>query len=144
VTDAVGVLADTLMLRNHVEEALPLREDALALVRTDPGATPKDLAIALGALGSCHQQLQEPELADRPLTESLEIFRRDVGGPDPGYASTLSNLGSLRLDQGRFEEAEELLEEALVMFLALFGDEQNHNAVTTLANLGALKVRRER
>ncbi len=137
-------LGDALLIRDRPEEALPYRREALARVRENPRATPKHLAVMLGALGSCYLQLQDYGPADGPLTESLEVFRRDVGGPDPGFATTLSNLATLRTHQGRFEESEALFEEALAMSRALFADELDHSTLTTQANLAALKLHRAR
>ena len=92
-------------------EALRLHLEALAIFRRlDLG---RDLATALHNAGSVYLTLRRPE-AEGFLERALEI-RRQYDNPIE-LAMTLAELGGLRLAQGRPDDAETLLSEALRVY----------------------------
>lgn len=76
-----------------------------------PGLSADAEALSWGALGNARRVRGELDAADRALVIAGDRLERGAGDP-LDRAELLSLLGSLRIDQGRFEEATERLREA--------------------------------
>ncbi|WP_160174553.1 tetratricopeptide repeat protein [Archangium violaceum] len=87
-------------LHGDIEGALELMRNAYD--RTDPSEF-EDRAWLLTQLGHLHLVIGEQREAESALTEALRLF--------PGYHYALGTLGTLRMEQQRWKEAVELLEQ---------------------------------
>ncbi len=92
-------------------EALLARGAARA---EDLADQPEAQAQMLNAMGRVHLQLSQYGRADTLLRRALAIRRRPGGDP-LDVAETLRNLGTLRDQQGEFDEGEAFLREALAL-----------------------------
>lgn len=80
-----------------------------------PGQAADALSLAWGALANAHRVSTDLPQADRAMRQAWIALREGSG--DPLVAAELLSLeGSLRTSQARFEEAREVLEEAVVLF----------------------------
>lgn len=77
------------------------------------------------AIGRAYQVLGELDTAAPFLQRSLEIRRTELGPRHEATATALRNLANLALFQGRQEEAERFVTEAIEIQTELFGSEQS-------------------
>ena len=80
-----------------------------------PGLSADAEALAWAALGNARRVQGELEAADRALTIAADHLEEGVGNL-LDQAEIRSLLGSLRIDQGRFEEASEILREVCTIY----------------------------
>jgi tetratricopeptide (TPR) repeat protein len=82
---------------------------------------------------------QEEVRSAIPITErALTIARKIFPAPNKDLATSLNNLALLYREQGRWADAEPLLDEALMIRRKLFGDTANNQLANSLNNLAAL------
>jgi serine/threonine-protein kinase len=105
--DATAAPAETLRVLTLLDRGL---QEARSLER-DP-RTQAELFLTLGAI---YQKLGALDRADTLLTSSVEQRRRLAGPSDPSVAAGLVALGLLRMDQARYDEAENLVREAIAI-----------------------------
>jgi non-specific serine/threonine protein kinase/serine/threonine-protein kinase len=97
----------------RLDEALPLAEEAVVILRA--AAEPNDTLLAMGlqTLGMVQRDLGDFEVARQSLEESLDIRRR-AGGPNHvSVGWSLYHLGWLAYREGKYAQARERYEEAL-------------------------------
>ncbi len=97
----------------RLDEALPLAEEAVSILRAAPQQNDTLLAMGLQTLGMVQRDLGRFDVARQSLEESLDIRRR-VGGPDHvSVGWSLYHLGWLAYREGKYAEARERYEEAV-------------------------------
>ncbi|MFK8014099.1 MAG: tetratricopeptide repeat protein [Gammaproteobacteria bacterium] len=94
-------------------------------------------------LGSVYYQMNELELADEAISESLSLRVEYGRGETADQTNGLSGLGLLRSRQGRNEEAVELFEQAIDGRIRLHGDRHPYLA-TYLINKSSAEMKLER
>ena len=91
------------------------------------------------SIGGTDTALAAFEAADRMLAPAVDLARVRYGAEHPRVAEAIDALGYLRMEQGKFSDAEALHREALAMHLELLGPK--HDAVAgSLGNLGATLI----
>lgn len=101
LVEAHGPRTEVLLPLAAVYQDLVRLDDALRVYLQAAEAAP-DNVDALCMAGHCARDLGDTALADRCLSRAFEL--------DPGSAFAQYNLGLLRFDQGRIEDAERLLQ----------------------------------
>lgn len=123
VDPAVAQGQDTTLLRHMMELAeQQLTPDLDALVEADLRNT----------LGMVYSSLDDLERANSNYTRALELRRGALGDSHPLTADSIHNLGKLRFQERRYEQAFELFEEALVATRRSLGE--NHPYVYNVMN----------
>ncbi len=130
-------LAHFLTKQRKFEEALPLLEESISILRELSNAPPKQLALALNNLGGLREQQLEFEKAMPLFQESLEIYETTLGPDHHRTGLALNNLASLHRRRGDYARAEPLLERAVEIFEKVFGADHGLTA-TSLNNLAGL------
>lgn len=119
--------------RQH-KNAIEVFREALRLRRSFYGPKHPKVAKVLNNIGCALYELNEMEVAKVAFDEALEIQRsnlRDIptGSSDISnlallsIASTLSNIGSVKLNSRSFDEASTVLKEALVIQQCIYGED---------------------
>jgi serine/threonine protein kinase/tetratricopeptide (TPR) repeat protein len=93
--------------------ALPLLERALEIRRADPAVSDLNRANTMHDLAVTYLNLGRYREADSHWTAAVALAERAVGERAPDVAPILAGLASLRVKQGRFEEAARLAERAV-------------------------------
>ena len=109
----LSYLGGLLSERGRHAEALPLQQEALALVEATVGADHPYGAFALNDLSITQVELGEHEAALAALDRALAISRDHLGRDHPFTATMLYNRASVLRDLGRSDEALEAYTEAL-------------------------------
>jgi tetratricopeptide (TPR) repeat protein len=118
IADTLGMLAITLREDGKPAAAEPLGHQALAIVRmrsSDPASIARvthDLAFVLMRIPG-----REVE-AEQFYRQALEMRRQALGEGDAATVDTAFRLAQLLGDQGKFDQAEELLREAYASLVA--------------------------
>ena len=119
-------------------------EEIFAVARdniiTHLGKDTLEYATILNNMAGNERLAGDLEKAEKSFLESARIYEKVIGRDNPLYCSLLNNLALLYMDQGRLEEAGDLLNDALDLKTGL-GDSDSDKAVT-LGNLGALYLRK--
>jgi len=97
-------------------------------------------AAAYQSLGTAHRKLRAYVQAERAYREALRINTALHGRDSVQAATSLSQLGATCGDQGRFDEGEEMVREALAVFERHPGTERALYVATTERNLGGVLV----
>jgi CHAT domain-containing protein/Tfp pilus assembly protein PilF len=122
--------------RGHFTAAFVAATAAVNLCERTPGVPPRTLAASLNNLGEAVRGLRRNKDAIPLLESALRVLVENLPAFDQSIADSCSNLAAAMVEDGRFEEAEILLKEALHI------DSQNTNLRATLAhtsNLGVLQ-----
>lgn len=101
------------------------------------------LARAIDARADLARMGGRWEAAEAGYLRSAAMWEALLGELQPRLATTLHNLGAVRLEQGRLDEAEPVLRRALEIWQVALG-EDSAEAANTRAALETLRVRRER
>jgi CHAT domain-containing protein/Tfp pilus assembly protein PilF len=132
-----------LLYRDAFHEAEPLMRRALKIREKLYGEqSHPDLAASLGNLGLLYFRLGAFEEAEEPLRHALEILN-GLAAKDAAYVLGASNvrrtLASLYASQGKFNEAEGLLQRAIDDSRKRFGTD-SLEAAETMAALGGVEL----
>ena len=132
-----------LLYRDAFHEAEPLMRRALKIREKLYGEQPHpDLAASLGNLGLLYFRLGAYEEAEEPLTRGLDILDT-LAAKDAAYLLGASNvrrtLASLYASQGKFSEAEGLLQRVIDDCRKRFGNE-SLEAAEAMATLGGVDL----
>jgi tetratricopeptide (TPR) repeat protein len=79
------------------------------------GDDPLGQAAVRATIGQTYRKLGDFAQAEEHLQAALQLFREQLGPDDPRVAETLDNLGQLRRDQRRLDEAEDLTRQAIAI-----------------------------
>jgi tetratricopeptide (TPR) repeat protein len=107
--------------------------------RIATAASVNDLALLVKAKG-------DPATAETLMRDDLAMVRKSAGESHPAYAHALNNLSRTVLDQGRLDEAQMLLEQALRIVALLLPDDDPRRLiyVTNLARADSRTSEAER
>ncbi len=105
----VGRSAELAALAIEIADALDSRLYPVRMIHDT-------LALAWACLGNAHRVQSDLVAADRALATARRTARRSGSGDPWTIGEIASFLGSLRIDQVRYEEAREVLEEAVAIF----------------------------
>jgi non-specific serine/threonine protein kinase/serine/threonine-protein kinase len=87
-------------------------------VETELADQPEVRAEVLRTIGSAYNSQGQYDRAEKNLRAALETQRQLYGEENPEVAATSAELGSLFYNQGKFGEANRLLEKAVVFYRA--------------------------
>ncbi|MEM1270178.1 MAG: tetratricopeptide repeat protein [Bacteroidota bacterium] len=127
-------------LRGESVTAAELLEQGAERIETSLRDQPEVQAEMLSVLGRVHRRLGEFEKAQPYFERAFTIRRSRFEGDQLDLVSSLSDLGQLYIDQGRYAEAAVQLDSALSMQRRLTGDSRGE----TLPVLVDLSVARAR
>ena len=134
VHNALGILAKD---RGDHSAAERHYREALELLQTSYGAGAPELAsVHHNFAGLAHARHQFVE-AEAHARRALKCRRADPAMEVSALAGDLSVLGAVLVGRGQLDRAEEVLREAMGLWVDLYGDEHYELAVC-LNNLGAL------
>nr|WP_276207566.1 protein kinase [Wenzhouxiangella sp. XN201] len=105
-----GDLAVVAGRSGQFERAISQFEEVLRLKRTDEQVSPLSLATTLVNLAGLHAQIGQYRLAEFRHNEVLDLLEPFGDLPQGTRATSLLGLADIRRWQGRFEEAERLIE----------------------------------
>ncbi len=133
----VGMLrsADPARAGGKTVTARQMLDTGAERVQTELADQPDLQARLLGAVGSVYLSIGAAEQADAMLSRALALRRTLYGDHvHVELAESLNSLADLRVDQGRYPEAEELYREALAQRRTLHGS-RHLEVVTSLRGL---------
>jgi serine/threonine protein kinase/Tfp pilus assembly protein PilF len=134
----VTTMADVYRKLGVLEEARPLLEDAIEVMRRELGRKDHpELAIAVNDLAVVVFQEADYERAAVLLREALDMKVRLYGEEAPDTVTTMNNLAAVSKAQGDLETAKRLHRRCLKLLQNLHPPDPEALAVT-LANLGVL------
>jgi tetratricopeptide (TPR) repeat protein len=123
----------------RLAEAEPLLQEAVALATQMRGADPA-LGDALAGLAALHRRRGHDERAEPLLRKALDIYAHGGVPSSTRAANVLSQLGSIRLNEGKNLDAEQYFRRALNMVRAAFGPD-HLTAATAEVNLAHTYIR---
>lgn len=125
-------LAEILLRKNELPEAEDIAGRAVAAYRSTLGRH-ELTATAMQNLARARMERGDLDGADAAFTEALSMVE---GPPTRALALALSNLGNLRLRQGRLQEAESALRRSITASKEVLGPTHPHASATlgTLAS----------
>ncbi len=124
------------------QEALAVLEEALVILRTLHPRDHEKTAEVLLNKGSSLYRLGDLEQADQSWLAAFEMRQR-LGMDGADLAAPLTNLATLRIHEGKPDEAARLYAEVLEILDRHLGPESPESA-SPLRNLGMLKLQRSR
>jgi tetratricopeptide (TPR) repeat protein len=133
-------LANACFLRGELARAEQLDRDALAWLERQPDVDPATLAVALKNLGQLRAARGDAVSAESMFRRAIDLWRR-VGKGDE-IVRSLTALGQLEGEQGRFDEAEAHLKEAHAISAGLGAPKLLKQAETAF-ELGVVASRRD-
>jgi tetratricopeptide (TPR) repeat protein len=119
------------------DEAEPLYQQALAIMRERLGEQHPDTATSLNNLAGLYQAQGRYDEAEPLYQQALAIRKARLGEQHPDTATSLNNLAGLYQAQGRYDEAEPLYQQALAIRKARLG-EQHPDTATSLNDLASV------
>ncbi len=133
VADILHNLSMYLGFDSRHEEAIPVSERELAIVRAQAPGTDRE-ADALVSLAEHVYELSRFAEADGLLESALALYEKHAGRRSLGVSTCLNNLGRSAENQGRNEEGVRYLEEAASIRVELLGT--HPDSAFTLLNYG--------
>lgn len=127
--DLLGGLMQDLALAgqpDRLDRAVKLSQQALAIRRRVAGRGTEPVAQALNNLGTVRSQQGRSAAAARLYGASLTIFRKVLPPGDARLATGAMNTGATWLKSGRPDRGEDLLNEALKIWEAVFAAQPQH------------------
>ena len=140
---AFANLAASLQDQRKMDEAAPLYDSAIALLRTPSALDSATLADVLNGRMVLAYRTGDLETAARLGREILDINRALLGPDHPRVARETNNLAQVLQRMDRPEEAEPLYREALRVLEATVGPEHPYTALG-MSNLAAVLDRLDR
>ncbi|MEZ6853072.1 tetratricopeptide repeat protein [Halodesulfovibrio aestuarii] len=113
-----------LLYSGDMEQAEAIANEGIAIMQTAQGTTADDMAQAFLNLSSILYAKEDFDNAALVLMESITIWTHEKGHDCAEVADCLSNLGRLREEQGKPEEALELHQQAIEIKKQVFGDHE--------------------
>jgi serine/threonine-protein kinase len=140
-----GVLAltDPCVSSEHSVALRAMLDSAEQSIATRFGDHPEIEAEIRYVIGDAHFHLGGFEAAVGNHEKALELFESVHGDDHPDVAKALCNLAYLRIQRGRLDEAESMLERAHATYMSHFGEEHERTA-ESMRYLGDLRVAQQR
>jgi len=135
--DALSELAWSLMKSGRAKEALEPAERAMKLWERDPQDT--RLKEVPKTLASVFMHLKRPAESEALYRRELEALKKQHGPEHPDIVLCLDNFGMQLVNNGKYEEAEQVLTESIRQGRKFFGDRNPHedHALVRLATIAA-------
>jgi tetratricopeptide (TPR) repeat protein len=111
----LGGLASLNMREGRTEKAVPLAEEALAIIVKAEGENSLDAALSYANIAEGHRVSNRPERALPLFRKSRAIYERLLGPEHPRVSSVLTQEGLLLLAEGKLGMAEDALERSLAI-----------------------------
>jgi len=118
---ALNNLGVLLLLQGRLDEALPVLQEYVDIVRGLAGDRHPELAKGLENLGNVYYRRQEFDRTLELLDEVMTMRREVLGDDSPEVARTLNNMGMVFNAAGEPEKAEESLRQALTRMERAYG-----------------------
>jgi len=122
-------------LQNRYDDALQLLQQALRLTKTLPGSNASLMASALDGLGMTYYRQGKTDKAGRFFNQALRLI--SASGVKFKTSALLVNLGVVYIAKRKFQEAEDVLKQALKDVEAEVGP-QHPDLIFVLTALGVL------
>src|SRR5271157_1757617 len=135
--NALNQQVNQLIAQGKYQEAIPIAERAIEVLKRVRGPEQPETAAALNNLGFLFQQIGDYPKAEPLLQEALRIRQKVLGPEHPDTASSLNNLALLYQDMHEYAKAEPLYREALRICQKVLRPEHPETA-TSLNNLATL------
>lgn len=113
-----------LLYTGDMKQAEAIANEGIEIMQTAQGTTADDMAHAFLNLSSILYAKKDLENASLVLMEAITIWTHENGPESPEVADCLSNLGRLREEEGKPEEAIELHQQAIDIKKKVFGDHE--------------------
>ncbi len=133
----LGLAAFFTAAQGNEDEALNLAERGVSLMRQTRKDEPKELAVALSNLAIRYGNLERFDEAEAAYLEALDLLKVAGSGYEENKNLTVSGLGVLYSDRGKFAQAEPLMLRVLEDFAARYGKTSAQYGIA-LHNLGSL------
>ncbi|MBK8096837.1 MAG: tetratricopeptide repeat protein [Planctomycetes bacterium] len=143
--ELLEVIAEILANQGHPDEALPLAERSLALIRGIHDGDHPEVARSLRTLGFLQAELGRHEPAEQTQRQALAMLQRLHPGDHDEIVTVWSNLATTYLARDRAAEAVPLLRSAVAMARRLHPQENAElagnltNLATALAATGQIE-----
>ena len=137
--DEVDILihkAELSIRKSRLIETQRLATAALEIAETAEGIPLATQAAAASSLMLAFYQQGQTQSALVPAAKALAISRQLFGEVHPETSAHLANLGTMKANLGQYQEAKELLTEALEIDRQLMGD--SITVTITMMNLGLM------
>ena len=134
---ALGSIASLLFAEGKFDEAQPMHEKALGILKSQYGENHPFVATALNNLAALLSAQGKFAEAQPMHEEALGILRKVYGEYQPYVATAYSNLGELLYNQGKLQEALPHFQQALKCRRYIYGESNPHVAqsLNSLASL---------
>src|SRR5262245_51056163 len=113
-----GFAGDYATAVSHFERALAIHEQ-----RTAPDRATEEYGTLCVNVAGTYQRLGKYELSEITFTKGLDALRIKPGVKHPAYAASELAFAALKVDRGRYTEAERLYEEAGRLVKSELGEE---------------------
>lgn len=134
---------DLLATAGFNRDAVEVLEPVLAQWRASSIPPDHRLANSIQSLATAKYLLGDAAAAERLQREALTLLRQIYTAPHEKIADALFSLGVPLMDAKRYDEAEQVMQEAASMYATLFGPMHPQN-VGMLDGLGSLEMTRHR
>ena len=140
---AYSDVAEVHRMAGRPERALPLYKKALALYEQVLGRNHPRIASILSQEGLILMDEGKLSLAEKAMTQSLDILKKVCPGCTFEMTVSESNLGLLRMKQGKYQEADRLLNH-VVELQEQYGPRPGPQMAGTLRLLAKLREKEQR
>jgi serine/threonine-protein kinase len=123
IASATSNLGILVLLQGRLEEAVPILQENVDIVRRLAGDRHPELAKALENLGNVYYRLHEFDRTLELLDEVMTMRREVLGDDSPEVARTLNNMGMVYNAAGQPEKAEEFLRQGVAGMQRAYGPE---------------------
>ncbi len=120
VAAASAMLGKVLALKGDYRGAIPVLENAAAVLEKGPGSV--ELSEALGDLANAHYSLGDIAESEAVNLRGLVLDRKLFGEAHPNTGIDFFNLANIQLDRANYPEAERLFRRALAIDQAWYGE----------------------
>ena len=120
VAGASAMLGKVLALKGDYKGAIPVLENAIAVLERGPGSV--ELSEALGDLGNAYYSLGHIADCEAVNLRGLALDRKLFGEAHPNTGIDFFNLANIQLDRANYSEAERLFRRSLTIDLAWYGE----------------------
>jgi CHAT domain-containing protein/tetratricopeptide (TPR) repeat protein len=127
--DSLVAVYDSLHMDARYADAMSAVQEALDIQITFLGEDHYEVGLSKGRLAFARQNLDDLDGAEPVYNEALMVLRNSLGESHPDIAEVLDWKGVLYLKQGKYEQSERVLNEALEMYRR-FSDASRGIAIT--------------
>jgi len=140
----LSMLGTSYRVEHKYEQAEPLLKRALQFYMTISPPDPIDTERTEINLAGIYLEREDYVSAERYFSDALSLSERTPGGPRYERGNALLNLGSIRLSQGRYLDAEQLLNRSVEGLSADPSPWVQHDLASATYRLGGVYVMENR